>query len=118
MRLEPQTMMLSSLLAAQLALSPLPAIADGGAEVFQLKCVACHELGGNAINPSKSLKSSSLEANGYASQDAIIQLITNGKGQMPSYGPKSPPFARLTDAQIDDVASYVRSQAAAGWPTQ
>ena len=100
-------------------LPSLPAHADPGqgAPVFELKCQACHALGGNVINPGKSLKAAVLETNGYASQEAIMELVSNGKGQMPSYGPSSPPFARLTEQQIADVAEYVREQAAAGWPS-
>lgn len=89
----------SSLLAAQLAMvANYPALADdsasalsGGKAVFELKCAACHMGGGNAISPSKTLQLPTLEANGYASQEALVQLISVGKGQMPSYGPKAPP---------------------------
>lgn len=110
---------LGALLAASLAIGTpqLPAVADvsAGEAVFQLKCAACHAQGGNAINPMKTLKAPALEASGFATQEAIVRLVSNGKGQMPSYGPKAPPFARLTDEQIADVAEYVRAQAADGW---
>jgi cytochrome c6 len=111
---------LAALLATNLAvMPPAPAMADSagaGAAVFELKCAACHALGGNSINPLKTLKVTALEANGYASQDALVQLISNGKGQMPSYGPKAPSFARLTDEQIQSVAAFTLEQASAGWP--
>ena len=85
------------------------------ARQYSSSSVACHELGGNAINPMKTLRQDALEANRYATQEALVELIANGKGQMPSYGPKSPPFARLTEEQIADVAAYVQDQAALGW---
>ena len=112
---------LAAALSAQLA-GPLQAALAveqpvTGAQVFEVKCVACHALGGNAINPTKTLRASALESNGYASREAIAELINNGKGQMPSYGPKSPPFARLSDEQIAAVVSYVQEQASAGWPS-
>ena len=111
----------ASLLAASLAVSPpAPAMAElaEGAAVFELKCAACHQGGGNVINPLKGLQAATLKANGYTSDQSMIQLVSNGKGQMPSYGPKAPPFARLTEEQIADVVKYVQDRAQAGWPAQ
>ena len=70
---------------------------------------------GNAISPAKTLKAAALEANGFATDEKLTQIIANGKGQMPMYGPKAPPFGRLTDEQIADVVQYVQAQAASGW---
>lgn len=112
----------SSVLAAHLAVSnPISTAAfaadlANGKAVFELKCAACHEYGGNAINPMKNLQQASLDTNGYKLAPEIMQLIANGKGQMPSYGPKAPSFARLSDEAIADVAEYVLDQAAKGWP--
>ena len=102
-------------LAAALTLNiafPSPAfaeIADGKA-TFELKCAACHEQGGNSLNPMKTLKASRLD------EGQIVALVSNGKGQMPSYGPKAPPFARLTESEINSVATYVQEQNELGWP--
>ena len=109
-----------ALVAASLALLPpnsaIASSAQAGSVVFQTKCVACHEYGANAISPAKNLKIDVLEANGYASQEALANLVSNGKGQMPKYGPSAPEFGRLTDEQIADVVAYVREQADLGWP--
>ena len=108
---------LSALVATQLVPAAVASDAAAGAAVFELKCAACHGGGSNLISPGRDLKAKSLEANGYATEEALAALVAVGKGQMPSYGPKSPPFARLTEEQISDVSAYVLSQAAAGWPS-
>ena len=110
----------ASLILATVPLATVtPAIADvaDGKAVFELKCAACHAGGGNVINPAKSLQAAALENNKLASDDALALLVANGKGQMPMYGPKAPPFGRLTDEQIADVVRYVQAQAASGWPS-
>ena len=107
---------MSMAVLTQLTVSP--AIADGvaaGKAVFELKCAACHAGGGNVISPAKGLTSAALEANKVATDEAIALLVSNGKGQMPMYGPKAPSFGRLTDEQIADVVEYTQAQAAAGW---
>ena len=100
-------------------LTATPAIADvtAGKAIFELKCAACHAGGGNVISPAKGLTSAALEANKVATDEAIALLVSNGKGQMPMYGPKAPSFGRLTDEQIVDVVEYTQAQAAAGWTT-
>jgi len=96
------------------AMLPLPAHGSAdtvaGSAVFELKCAACHAQGGNALNPLKTLKASKLD------NEQIKAIVSDGKGQMPSYGPKAPPFARLTEEEIADVAAYLEQQNAAGWP--
>ena len=96
MRFVAAKLALAGVLSANVAMLTLPAHAnvEAGAAVFQLKCVACHEQGGNSLNPTKTLKASRLDS------EQIASLVSNGKGQMPSYGPKAPPFARLTDEQV------------------
>ena len=99
--------------------SPALAVADAanGKVVFELKCAACHAGGGNVVSPAKGLTTGALEANKLMSDEALTLLVANGKGQMPMYGPKAPPFGRLTDEQIADVVQYVQVQAASGWPS-
>ena len=89
--------------------------AAAGKAIFEVKCAACHAGGGNVISPSKGLTNAALEANKLVTDEALAGLVANGKGQMPMYGPKAPPFGRLTDEQIADVVQYVRDQAASGW---
>jgi cytochrome c6 len=43
------------------------------------------------------------------SLEAVKNQIINGKNAMPAFG------GRLSDEQIDDVATYVLSQADKGW---
>ena len=118
----PTRFMLPAIVSLAIPLTPIsiaPAVADvtAGKAVFELKCAACHAGGGNAISPAKTLTTAALEANKVASDEALTRLVSNGKGQMPSYGPKAPPFGRLTEEQIADVVQFVQSQASAGWPS-
>lgn len=80
-----------------------------GRQVFDTNCVACHIGGGNVVNGAKTLKKSDLEQYGMASLDAITAQVKNGKAAMPSF------LGRLTEADIEDVATYVLSQAEQGW---
>ncbi|MBF2078001.1 MAG: c-type cytochrome [Synechococcales cyanobacterium T60_A2020_003] len=89
-----------------------PAIAGDlahGAQIFANNCAACHAGGGNVVNAAKTLKKSDLEANSMLSLDAIKTQVKNGKMAMPAFN------GRLTDADIEDVASYVLAQAEKGW---
>ena len=83
--------------------------AASGAKIFSANCAACHAGGNNVINGAKTLKQDALEKYEMNSIDAITYQVNNGKNAMPAFK------GRLTDAQIDDVASYVLSQAEAGW---
>jgi cytochrome c6 len=81
-----------------------------GAPIFSANCAACHAGGGNLVAGSgKSLKKAALETNGMYSAEAIIAQVTNGKKAMPSFK------GRLMANQIDDVATYVLSQAEKDW---
>ena len=83
--------------------------AASGAKIFSANCAACHAGGNNVINGAKTLKQDALEKYEINSIDAITYQVNNGKNAMPAFK------GRLTDAQIDDVATYVLSQAEAGW---
>lgn len=90
----------------------LPAIAadlGDGAKVFSANCAACHVGGGNMVNPAKTLKKADLEKYEMASLEAIMSQVKNGKAAMPAFG------GRLTDEQIENVASYVLDQSEKGW---
>ena len=88
-----------------------PAWADvtSGAKLFGANCAACHMGGKNMVNGQKTLQKADLEKYSMASLDAIKTQVTNGKAAMPSFK------GRLTDEQIEDVASYVLDQAEKGW---
>lgn len=80
-----------------------------GAKIFSANCAACHAGGRNIISAAKTLNKDALEKYEMNSLDAIVYQVNNGKNAMPAFK------GRLTDAQIDDVATYVLSQAEQGW---
>jgi mono/diheme cytochrome c family protein len=93
------------LLAASIA---GPAFAQApGADTYKAKCAMCHGADGLAATPAgKSMKVLSFKAPEMvkASDAQFIAATTNGKGtKMPAYKGK------LTDAQIKDVISYIRT---------
>lgn len=84
--------------------------AGAGKTVFTANCNACHMGGGNVVaGASKGLAKDALEKNGVDTLEKIVYQVTNGKNAMPAFQ------GRLTAQQIEDVATYVLSQAEAGW---
>ena len=67
------------------------------------------------VQPGKTLFPSALEANGYATESAIIELLRNGKGQMPKYQGSIPSTSKLTDEELAEVAQYVQQRAGDNW---
>jgi cytochrome c6 len=65
--------------------------------LFEVHCAGCHPQGGNIIRRGKNLKQKALQANHL------------GKGNMTAFGD------RLPQQDIDAIAAYVLSQAAAEW---
>jgi cytochrome c6 len=92
------------LLAASIA---GPAFAQApGADTYKAKCAMCHGADGLAATPAgKSMKVLSFKAPEMvkASDAQFIAATKNGKGKMPGYAGK------LTDAQIKDVISHIRT---------
>jgi mono/diheme cytochrome c family protein len=92
------------LLAASIA---GPAFAQApGADTYKAKCAMCHGADGLAATPmGKNMKILSFKAPEMvkASDAQFIASTKNGKGKMPAYNGK------LTDAQIKDVVSYIRT---------
>ncbi|MGL5194882.1 MAG: cytochrome c6 PetJ [Chroococcales cyanobacterium] len=83
--------------------------AASGAKIFSANCAACHAGGNNVIMANKTLKKEALEQYGMNSIDAIITQVKKGKNAMPNF------LGRLTEDQIEDVATYVLEQAEKGW---
>lgn len=82
---------------------------NNGENVFTANCSACHAGGNNVLMPEKTLKKDALSANQMNSVNAITYQVTNGKNSMPAFG------GRLSDGDIEDVASFVLSQSETGW---
>lgn len=94
-------------MAALMAVTTMtPAFAQSGADNYKAKCAMCHGADGLASGPvGKSMKIpafNSPEASKMPEAD-IITVIKNGKGKMTGYAGK------LTDAQIKDVAAFVKA---------
>ncbi|WP_017293060.1 cytochrome c6 PetJ [Geminocystis herdmanii] len=83
--------------------------ASKGATLFSANCASCHMGGRNVVNPTKTLQKADLEKYDMYELDKIKTQILNGKAAMPSFG------KNLTGEQIEDVATYVLSQAEKGW---
>ena len=82
---------------------------DSGAAVFKANCAGCHVNGGNIVRRGKNLKLKALHRNKVDTHEAVVSLVTNGKGIMSAYGDK------LTPEQIADVSAYVLQRAETGW---
>jgi len=99
-------------LAVSLLAFSLPVWAQGeGAAFFKSKCAGCHSPDGSGSGPAgkamhlRDLGSAEVQKQSDAELTAII---ANGKGTMPGYKGK------LTDEQIKQVVSFIRSLAKKG----
>ncbi len=93
-------------LITALALPSLASAQAKGQDTFKAKCAMCHGADGSGSTPmgkSMELKDLGGPAIQSMSDADLTAAVTNGKGKMPAYKGK------LTDAQISDVVSYVRS---------
>ncbi|OLT60763.1 cytochrome c6 PetJ [Moorena bouillonii] len=81
-----------------------------GAKVFSQNCAACHIGGNNVIMANKTLKKAVLKRYKMYDLEKIKTQVTNGKNAMPSFNKK------LTEQEIENVATYVLSQADNDWP--
>jgi mono/diheme cytochrome c family protein len=84
-----------------------PVFAQGSAaDTYKAKCASCHGADGTAATPmGKAMKVVSFKDPTMvkASDAQFIASTTDGKGKMPAYKGK------LTDAQIKDLVSYIRT---------
>ena len=89
---------------------------DGG-KIFDANCAGCHLKGGNIIRRGKTLKLKALKRNHVDSLDAVITLVSQGKGSMSAYGIplEAGGASRLDPDAIEAVSQYVLDQANAGW---
>jgi cytochrome c6 len=80
-----------------------PAIVSAqGQDTYKAKCAMCHGADGGGNKAMGTMPLGGAEVQGM-SDAQLTALITNGKGKMPAYKGK------LTDAQISDLVSYIRS---------
>lgn len=82
---------------------------SGGADLYAQNCASCHgaDLGGTDDGPSHL--SSFYEPNHHG-DDAFRSAISNGSRQHHWNFGDMPPVTGLTDAEVDDIISYVRSE--------
>ena len=88
------------------------AIPLDGSQLFEAQCAGCHAGGGNIIRRGKNLKLKALQKNKVDTQEAIVNLVTAGKGNMSAYAD------RLTPEEIQTVSAYVLAQAAQNWKSE
>ena len=90
-------------------------------QTFSNTCAGCHAGGGNIVRRDATLKSSDLKKYGVDSPDALYQLIYSGRGSMPGYGEDCAPKKnctfgkRLSDSEIQSLASFVLDQSSKNW---
>lgn len=76
--------------------------------------------GGNVVASGKGLSAEELERNGYGSLGDIADIIALGKGKMPGFGEACAPKGactfgpRLTEAELNEIASFVKDRSVSG----
>ena len=76
--------------------------ASGGAEIYTANCARCHGADGKANTAKgKRVEATDLTSDWNRDEARGIRIITNGKGEMPSFKKK------LTAAEIKMVFNYV-----------
>ncbi len=84
--------------------SPAPDSA-GSSTTFRTKCAMCHGQDGGGSEVGKSMNVPDLRSPAVQklSDDQLAQIISNGKGGMPSFKNS------LSEGQIHDLVKYIRS---------
>ncbi|MCT7948648.1 c-type cytochrome [Ancylothrix sp. C2] len=89
---------------------PSPALANPtSSQLFATNCAGCHPNGSNIIRRGKNLKKKTLQKYKMDTQEAITEIITNGKNNMSAYKD------RLSPEEIQQLAAYVLEQAEKDW---
>ena len=73
-----------------------------GQDTYKAKCAMCHGADGSGNKAMGTMPLGGADVQKMSDAD-LTAAITNGKGKMPAYKGK------LTDAQIGDLVSYIRS---------
>ncbi len=93
------------------AASGVDAEIAAGKQIYSEKCVLCHGATGHGDGPGaaaldpKPRNHTDGEYMNARTNAELHEVIKNGKGQMPAWG------SQLSDEQIDQVLSYVRTLA-------
>lgn len=72
-----------------------------GREVYDLHCLTCHGVGGQAIEPG--VPDFSRGESLYAPDVELVQRLRDGDGHLPSYR------GLLDDDELRDVIAYIRT---------
>lgn len=73
-----------------------------GEALFKENCSMCHPEGGNAMNPKKTLRKASLEANKIKTPEDIVKLMRKPGPGMTKFDPKT-----VSDADAKKIADYI-----------
>ena len=95
-----------AMVAIMAATTMTTAFAQAGADTYKSKCQMCHGadgVGAPAMVKAMGVKSFLSPELVKASNEDLIEATKKGKGKMPAYAGK------LTDAQIKDAVSYIRT---------
>lgn len=96
-----------TLIAAILAIAcTLSFAAESGESVYKTKCASCHGVDGKgqtAIGKRLNIKDLASKDVQDKHDSELKLLIEDGKGKMPAYKGK------LTDEQIENLVTYIRS---------
>jgi mono/diheme cytochrome c family protein len=78
---------------------------DAGAQTYKSNCVVCHGADGTGTATGKSLKAPDLHSDAVQKMTAaqMVTQVSDGKNNMPPFK------TTLTDDQIKDVVTYVRT---------
>jgi mono/diheme cytochrome c family protein len=91
------------MLAAMLAAPMTAAFAQSGADNYKAKCAMCHAADGSASGPAgKAMNVPSFKTSKLTEAEMIAETKA-GKGKMPAF------TGKLTDAQIKDVITFVKT---------
>jgi len=91
------------MLAAMVAAPMTAAFAQSGADNYKAKCAMCHAADGSASGPAgKAMNVPSFKTSKLTEAEMIAETKA-GKGKMPAF------TGKLTDAQIKDVITFVKT---------
>ena len=93
------------LIAAFVAFSVSPALADDAEALYKSKCQVCHGADGKGSAAGQKIGVKDFHSPEIAKQsdDDLFTATKQGKGKMPAYDKK------LTDDQIKQLIKYIRS---------